>query len=177
MARPFADHLKHEDLAVKFAAMGPLTIHDIQQEAQLNSNASAHHLLSKCRRIPWSTVERLRRGLYQFTIDEELRRQVTQKPELGGHSESEVVAFLANLRQEITRRRKEANARRNVRKWHSDLMIKAELTGLVDWIEAELDKLNPVSNTVNTPVQEPSQLPRILRHKGKEDTYDHEEIV
>jgi hypothetical protein len=50
-------------------------------------------------------------------------------------------AGLADLRKEITRRRKENECTRGKRRWNVDAVLKVELIQLLDWIESELDKL------------------------------------
>jgi hypothetical protein len=53
-----------------------------------------------------------------------------------------VRVFLRELREEISRRRKENNSQREKRTWNSESVVKLELVKLLDWIENELDKIN-----------------------------------
>jgi alkylated DNA nucleotide flippase Atl1 len=112
--------------------------------------------LNRCAFIPWVKVvtvapdghlaacdfdPRERLCQYQFSIDEELRNICearVPRPALGQRS---IFECLASLRKEITRLRKEAGDRREARNWNPEPILKHEQTKVLNYIEAELDKL------------------------------------
>jgi len=135
---------RNVDAISKFAEKGvPITDEEICSEVGIANNQLAlDKLLHSLAHIPWLTVEKQEAGRL-FRIDAELKticewRQ--PREELGGISHAE---FYANMRQEITRRRKENNAQKLRRNWNHEGTLKIELIRLIDWIESELDKINP----------------------------------
>ena len=90
--------------------------------------------------VPWVVIDRTSVGT-TFTIDQELMdicEGKAPRPVLNGFS---IRGFLKHLRSEIIRRRKENNDERYRRKWSVDSTLMVEQTAILDWIEAELDRV------------------------------------
>jgi hypothetical protein len=140
---PDAQVCRNKDLALKLAAHEtPVTMSQIRKELGLRGKVTIDNFLRGCRHIPWITIERCEQETFRFHIDAELREICElrrPRPQLGGRS---IAAFLVDLRGEITRRRKENNAKREQRRWNVEAILKVELVNLLDWIESELDKIN-----------------------------------
>jgi hypothetical protein len=109
---------------------------------------AVEHFLRQCAFLPWLNVELTLASVnhlerqWRLTVDHELKDICdgrTPRPELGQSSMRE---YLAALRKEIDRRRKEAGAKRAARNWNVDAVNKAELVDLLNYIEAELDRLS-----------------------------------
>jgi transcriptional regulator with XRE-family HTH domain len=62
-----------------------------------------------------------------------------------------VAAFMTDLRKEISRRRQEAAAKRAQSAWKLERMDKVRLVQLIEWIECELDKFNPLAQNMPVP--------------------------
>jgi hypothetical protein len=95
--------------------------------------------------IPWLHIQYHGNGRYRFMIDRKLRDLCDwYSPDAspGGQSRA---GFYKTLRAEIKRRREEANYRRAKahKRWTPESVIKLELCQLIDWIEAQLDTINP----------------------------------
>jgi len=124
-----------------------LTALDELADAQAHSDAEigavvgdVARFLQRVTLIPWLAVERAHNRTV-FKIDDDLRaicEERRPRPDLNSFS---VVGFLKNLRAEITRRRKENHDERIKRRWNPDNIVKREQTSMLDWIEAELDRV------------------------------------
>jgi hypothetical protein len=95
--------------------------------------------------IPWLTIDRTTDGTI-FIIDKELRAicewhtsRVKTPPNTPTIS---VRDFLRELRTEITRRRKENHDKRGASRWDPAEVNLAEQRALLDYIEAQLDKVS-----------------------------------
>jgi hypothetical protein len=97
--------------------------------------------LQAIRLIPWLTIMRDEVGT-TFTIDDELRAicdSRAARPEVG--FVGTVAQFAKHLRDEIKRKRKEANDAKRGRVWNSELVNTRALVNLLDWVEEQLTKL------------------------------------
>jgi hypothetical protein len=97
--------------------------------------------LQAVRLIPWLTIARDEVGT-TFTIDDELRAicdSRAPRPEVA--FAGTVAQFAKHLRDEIKRKRKEANDARRGRVWNSELVNTRALVNLLDWVEEQLTKL------------------------------------
>jgi len=95
--------------------------------------------LQRIRLIPWLWIDRTLEGT-RFVIDQELRdicegRQ--PRPPLG----EPIKAFLARVRGEIVRRRKENHDQTMKSKWTHNSVNVHRQSQLLDWIEEELSKV------------------------------------
>ena len=68
-------------------------------------------------------------------------------------------AFIKQLAEEIYRRRKENNEKRQAIKWNPDNILKVEQKHLLDWIEAELAS---VLSTTDAPESDRSRIARYV---------------
>jgi hypothetical protein len=96
--------------------------------------------LQAIRLIPWLTIMRDEVGT-TFTIDDELRAicdSRAARPEVG--FVGTVAQFAKHLRDEIKRKRKEANDAKRGRVWNSELVNTRALVNLLDWVEEQLTK-------------------------------------
>jgi hypothetical protein len=104
----------------------------------------ANTILRRAAAIPWLDIQNVGSAKFTFTIDRELRNICdwhTRHAHLGGQSH---VDFYKTLRAEIKRRREEANYERKSRlRWTPENVITLELCRLIDWIEDELNSINP----------------------------------
>lgn len=97
--------------------------------------------LKRIRLIPWLTIDRTLDGTV-FTIDQDLREiceRRVPRPALDGGS---IRDFLAHLRSEMQRRRKENRDAAHAVKWNSDTIIKREQSDLLDWVEDQLGRIS-----------------------------------
>jgi len=108
-----------------------------------NLNALYRLFLEGVAMTPWVTVKSIGHR-FQFIIDTELKEiceGVRPLPKPCGWTAQKTIDFLTALRRGITQKREAAHIGRHRQRWNPDRTIKAEMVGLLDWIEQELAKL------------------------------------
>ncbi len=91
--------------------------------------------------IPWLRIERHATDSATFHVDAELRASCearSPRPQLNGWS---MQAWTKNLREQITARRNANHDDWMKKRWQPDDVVKRQQPELLDWIEAELDKV------------------------------------
>jgi hypothetical protein len=109
---------------------------------QKTGSSSIHKFLIRCSLLPWLKItHRNDRSEHRFVVDQYLKALCDGRVPLPSADVQAVIISLDNLRKEIDRQRKEAKARRFNSKWNPETAHTAELVLLLNFIEAELDKL------------------------------------
>ena len=104
--------------------------------------------LAKAAMLPWLTITKTLDGV-EFKVDHELK-QICDMHQPGAVSEFSLSQHLANLRQEITRVRKEIKCERDRRVWNHP--HDPDLLRLIDLVEQRLDMI-------------PSTTTRLAQHR------------
>lgn len=118
-----------EEFALRFVALGtPLSYRELGAAVGLRRDA-VDLFLSRCKVIPWLLVENADGGRMTFSVDQELKDLCDLHRSRRGLGGVSVAAFFANLRIEIRRQRCDGRLAPNE---------------ILDLVEAELDKVNPV---------------------------------
>ena len=98
------------------------------------------YLIHEAQLLPWVTLTWIDAEHFTITINHELKNLCDLKRGLdilGGS----LTIWYTQLRDEITRRRKEMSNSRWNRKWNPDDTTKVEQANLLDWIEDQLDSV------------------------------------
>jgi hypothetical protein len=138
ITRLYDDTRAEEAVVLQIVATGKRMSN--KELSQYTGPADISRFLQRCARIPWLRHSYTKEGIL-FTIDYELKEICewhTSRPELNGRSYAQ---FYADLRQEITRRRKKAKDYSAQTNWNPDSAIKVEMHDLLDWIELQLDRI------------------------------------